>query len=293
MRVLVVEDEAALADVVARGLRQGGLAVDIAADGEEALIKAEVTPYDVVVLDRGLPGVHGDDVCRALLQTSPTPRIIMLTAAGNVDARVEGLAIGADDYLPKPFVMAELLARVRALGRRPDAATPPVLTAGDLTLDPAKRTATRGGRPLSLTRKEFGVLETLAAKPGAVVSAEELLERVWDEEADPFTNAVRITVMTLRRKLGEPPIVETVVGSAIASTTSPHETPADGPPPPDSPLRRPLPRHRRAPTDADVRAALAHAQQPGRPGRPAIRSGQRPGPRRRPEPSRRQRSNRR
>ena len=212
MRVLVVEDEAALADVVARGLRQGGLAVDIAADGEEALIKAEVTPYDVVVLDRGLPGVHGDDVCRALLQTSPTPRIIMLTAAGNVDARVEGLAIGADDYLPKPFVMAELLARVRALGRRPDAATPPVLTAGDLTLDPAKRTATRGGRPLSLTRKEFGVLEALAAKPGAVVSAEELLERVWDEEADPFTNAVRITVMTLRRKLGEPPIVETVVG---------------------------------------------------------------------------------
>jgi DNA-binding response OmpR family regulator len=212
MRVLVVEDEAALADVVARGLRQGGLAVDIAADGEEALIKAEVTPYDVVVLDRGLPGIHGDDVCRALLQTSPTPRIIMLTAAGNVDARVEGLAIGADDYLPKPFVMAELLARVRALGRRPDAATPPVLTAGDLVLDPAKRTATRGGRPLSLTRKEFGVLEALAAKPGAVVSAEELLERVWDEEVDPFTNAVRITVMTLRRKLGEPPIVETVVG---------------------------------------------------------------------------------
>jgi DNA-binding response OmpR family regulator len=212
VRVLVVEDEAALADVVARGLRQGGLAVDIAADGDEALIKAEVTPYDVVVLDRGLPGVHGDDVCRALLQTSPTPRIIMLTAAGNVDARVEGLAIGADDYLPKPFVMAELLARVRALGRRPDAATPPVLTVGDLTLDPAKRTAARGGRPLSLTRKEFGVLEALASKPGAVVSAEELLERVWDEEADPFTNAVRITVMTLRRKLGEPPLIETVVG---------------------------------------------------------------------------------
>lgn len=212
MRVLVVEDEAALADVVARGLRQGGLAVDVAPDGEEALIKAEVTPYDVVVLDRGLPGIHGDDVCRALLQTTPTPRIIMLTAAGNVDARVEGLAIGADDYLPKPFVMAELLARVRALGRRPDAATPPVLTAGDLVLDPARRTAARGGRPLSLTRKEFGVLEVLAARPGAVVSAEELLERVWDEEADPFTNAVRITVMTLRRKLGEPSIVETVVG---------------------------------------------------------------------------------
>jgi DNA-binding response OmpR family regulator len=212
VRVLVVEDEAALADVVARGLRQAGLAVDVASDGEEALTKAEVTPYDVVVLDRGLPGIHGDDVCRALLRTSPTPRILMLTAAGNVDARVEGLAIGADDYLPKPFAMAELVARVRALGRRPDAATPPVLTVGDLVLDPARRTATRAGRLVTLTRKEFGLLEVLASKPCTVVSSEELLERVWDEEADPFTNAVRITVMTLRRKLGDPPIVETVVG---------------------------------------------------------------------------------
>jgi DNA-binding response OmpR family regulator len=212
VRVLVVEDEAALADVVARGLRQDGLAVDIAPDGEEAIEKADITPYDVVVLDRGLPGMHGDDVCRALLRFSPTPRILMLTAAGNVDARIEGLAIGADDYLPKPFVMAELVARVRALGRRPDAAIPPILTVGDLVLDPARRTASRTGRPLSLTRKEFGVLEVLASKPGTVVSAEELLERVWDEEADPFTNAIRITVMTLRRKLGDPPLIETVVG---------------------------------------------------------------------------------
>lgn len=212
MRVLVVEDEEALADVVARGLRQAGLAVDVAADGEEALAKAEVTPYDIVVLDRGLPGIHGDDVCRALLQPTPTPRVLMLTATGNVDARIEGLSIGADDYLPKPFVMAELVARVRALGRRPDAATRPVLTVGDLVIDTMRHTATRAGRPLTLTRKEFGVLEVLASKPGAVVSAEELLERVWDEEADPFTNAVRITVMTLRRKLGDPLVVETVVG---------------------------------------------------------------------------------
>ena len=178
MRVLVVEDEVALADVVARGLRQVGLAVDVAADGEEGLAKAEVTPYDVVVLDRGLPGIHGDDVCRALLRATPTPRVIMLTAADNVDARVEGLTIGADDYLPKPFVMAELVARVRALGRRPDAATPPVLTVGDLVVDTSRRTATRAGQPLTLTRKEFGVLEVLAGKPGTVVSAEELLERV-------------------------------------------------------------------------------------------------------------------
>ena len=212
MRVLVVEDEEALADVVARGLRQAGLAVDLASDGEEALVKAEIMPYDVVVLDRGLPVVHGDDVCRALLRTSPTPRVIMLTAAGTLDARVAGLALGADDYLPKPFAMAELVARVRALGRRPDAATPPVLTAGDLELDPTRRTAKRAGRALTLTRKEFGVLEVLASRPGVVVSAESLLERVWDEEADPFTNAVRITVMTLRRKLGEPPMLETVVG---------------------------------------------------------------------------------
>lgn len=212
MRILIVEDEAALADVVARGLRQAGFAVDSAADGEEALEKATGTIYDVVVLDRGLPGISGDVVCEDLLRMSPTPRILMLTAAGNVDARIAGLAIGADDYLPKPFVMAELVARIRALGRRPAAATPPILVGGDLVVDVGRRVAQRAGRVLPLTRKEFGVLEVIVAAAGQVVSAEELLERVWDEEADPFTNAVRITVMTLRRKLGEPPLIETVIG---------------------------------------------------------------------------------
>jgi DNA-binding response OmpR family regulator len=213
MRVLVVEDELALADVLARGLRQAGFAVDLATDGEEAAEKALVTPYEVVVLDRGLPGIHGDDVCRLLLRRSPAPRILMLTAAGNVDARVEGLEIGADDYLAKPFIMAELVARIRALGRRPSAATPPVLMTGDLVVDTARRVVTRTGNVLSLTRKEFGVLEVLVAAGGRVVSAEELLEQVWDEAADPFTNAVRITMMTLRRKLGDPPLIETVIGS--------------------------------------------------------------------------------
>jgi DNA-binding response OmpR family regulator len=212
MRILVVEDETALADVVARGLRQASFAVDLAYDGEEAIEKATVTTYDVVVLDRQLPEVHGDDVCRELIAMEHPPRIIMLTAAGNVDARIEGLTIGADDYLPKPFIMAELIARIRALARRPNAATPPTLAIGDLVVDPAHHSATRAGRELSLTRKEFGVLEVLVAAGGKVVSAEELLERVWDEEADPFTNAVRITVMTLRRKLGEPPLIETVIG---------------------------------------------------------------------------------
>ena len=212
MRVLVVEDEASLADVVARGLRQAGLAVDLAYDGEAALEKAVATPYEVVVLDRGLPGIPGDEVCRELLTANPAPRILMLTAAGNVDARIAGLAIGADDYLPKPFVMAELVARIRALGRRSAAVTPPILVAGDLIVDAARREAHRGDRLLPLTRKEFGVLEVIVAAAGRVVSAEELLERVWDEEADPFTNAIRITVMTLRRKLGDPPLIETVIG---------------------------------------------------------------------------------
>lgn len=212
MRVLVVEDELALADVVARGLRQASFAVDVAFDGEEALEKAGFTTYDVVVLDRQLPEVHGDEVCRQLIAMENPPRIIMLTAAGNVDARIEGLTIGADDYLPKPFIMAELIARVRALGRRPNSATPPTLTAGDIIVESAHHSATRAGRELSLTRKEFGVLEVLVAAGGKVVSAEELLEKVWDEEADPFTNAVRITVMTLRRKLGDPQVIETVIG---------------------------------------------------------------------------------
>ncbi len=212
MRVLVVEDDRDLADAIARGLRQAGLAVDIALDGEDALERAAANAYAVVVLDRQLPGLPGDAVCRALLAASPTPRVLMATASGEVDARIDGLALGADDYLPKPFVMAELVARVRALGRRPDAATPPVLTFHDLVVDTARRLAFRQGMTISLTRKEFGVLEAIVAAGGRVVSAEELLERVWDDAADPFTNAVRITMMTLRRKLGDPPLIETVVG---------------------------------------------------------------------------------
>lgn len=212
MRILVVEDEAQLADVIARGLRQAGLAVDSAGDGEDALEKAAITDYAVVVLDRDLPRLHGDEVCRRLVDSGNPARILMLTASGSLDARVEGLLIGADDYLPKPFAMAELHARIHALARRGVTAASPVLASGDIFLEPARRVAQRGGRELGLTRKEFGVLEVLLAAQGRVVSAEELLERVWDEHADPFTNAVRITIMTLRRKLGEPAVIETVIG---------------------------------------------------------------------------------
>jgi DNA-binding response OmpR family regulator len=212
VRVLVVEDDAALADVIARGLRLESLAVDVADDGQAALDKAEITTYDVVVLDRDLPVVHGDDVCRRLASANRGERILMLTASGNLDDRVEGLALGADDYLAKPFAMRELVARIRALGRRMPGLVPPQIDLGDLVIDVPARRVTRGGNLISLTRKEFGVLETLASNPGQVVSAEVLLERVWDEHTDPFTNAVRITVMTLRRKLGDPPIIDTVVG---------------------------------------------------------------------------------
>ena len=169
MRILVVEDEEALADVLARGLRQAGFAVDIALDGEEGLDKALITDYDVVALDRQLPGMHGDDVCRELVKLPNPPRILMLTAAGDVHSRIQGLELGADDYLPKPFVMAEVVARVRALGRRPNTATPPTISIADLVIDPAKRAATRGGKALALTRKEFGVLEALAQTPGRVL----------------------------------------------------------------------------------------------------------------------------
>jgi len=213
VRVLVVEDEEALADAIARGLRQANLAVDVALDGETALEKVEITRYDVVLLDRQLPDIHGDEVCRRLIAAGQPPRILMLTAAGDVGSRVEGLAMGADDYLPKPFALVELIARIRALNRRPSVAMRPVLTIGDLTVDSARQIATRGGRVLPLTRKEFGVLEEIVRANGAVVSAEDLLERVWDEAANPFTNAVRVTMMTLRRKLGEPQLIETVVGS--------------------------------------------------------------------------------
>ena len=213
MRILVVEDEIQLAEAVARGLRREGMAVDVATDGEDGYRKAALTRYDVVVLDRDLPGMSGDEVCRKLSEDGVLTRVMMLTASGTVEDRVAGLALGADDYLPKPFAFAELVARVRALARRTTPAAPPVLTAGDIELDSAKRTVVRNGEHVELTRKEFGVLETLLMAQGAVVSSEELLDRVWDENADPFTTTVRVTMMTLRRKLGEPAIIDTVVGS--------------------------------------------------------------------------------
>jgi DNA-binding response OmpR family regulator len=213
VRILIVEDEEPLAEAVARGLRREGMAVDVALDGDEGHEKATVTRYDVVVLDRDLPGMSGDELCREIVASGQLTRVIMLTASGSVADRVEGLSLGADDYLAKPFAFDELVARVRALARRSTPVTPPVLRAGDLELDPARRTVTRSGKPVELTRKEFGVLEVLLAASGSVVSSEELLERVWDEHADPFTTTVRVTVMTLRKKLGEPGIIDTVVGS--------------------------------------------------------------------------------
>jgi DNA-binding response OmpR family regulator len=209
MRVLVVEDHATLAGRIAQGLRQAGMAVDAVRDGGAALEASAKTLYDVIVLDRDLPVVHGDQVCRALAGSGP--RILMLTAAAQVGDRVDGLELGADDYLGKPFVFAELVARVRALSRRAPSA-PPVLRRGDLTVDRARHRASRGSRPLSLTRKEFGILEMLLAADGALVSAEELLEHVWDADVDPFSNIVSVTMTRLRRKLGEPPLIETVVG---------------------------------------------------------------------------------
>src|SRR6478736_1470318 len=209
MRVLVAEDHATLAVRIAQGLRQAGMAVDAVHDGAAALEAAARTAYDVIVLDRDLPVVHGDQVCRRLAGSGP--RILMLTAAAQVDDRVDGLELGADDYLGKPFAFAELIARVRALSRRTPSA-PPLLQRGDLTLDRARHRASRGSRPLSLTRKEFGVLEMLLAADGALVSAEELLEHVWDANVDPFSNIVSVTMTRLRRKLGAPPLIETVVG---------------------------------------------------------------------------------
>jgi DNA-binding response OmpR family regulator len=212
MRVLIAEDEMRLADAIARGLRRHGMAVDLAPDGEQALSKSRVVRYDVLVLDRDLPGVHGDDVCRLVRGERPETGILMLTAAGALEDVIDGLSLGADDYLSKPFRFAELVARVHALARRATPSRPPLLQRGDLELDPARRRLTRSGKELELARKEFAVLEVLMAAEGATVSAEQLLERVWDEHTDPFTNVVRMTIMTLRRKLGEPPVVETVIG---------------------------------------------------------------------------------
>jgi DNA-binding response OmpR family regulator len=213
MRVLVVEDERPLADAIATGLRREAMAVDVAYDGTSADQRLVVNDYDVVVLDRDLPGVHGDDLCRGLVAKQPDTRILMLTAASDVSDRVEGLGIGADDYLGKPFAFVELVARVRALGRRSREAAPPVLERDGLRLEPARQEVSRDGRPVLLGRKEFGVLEELMRAGGALVSAEQLLVRVWDENADPFSNVVRVTVMNLRKKLGEPPLVHTVVGA--------------------------------------------------------------------------------
>jgi DNA-binding response OmpR family regulator len=213
VRVLVVEDERLLADAIARGLRRESMAVDVVYDGERAWERIGVNDYDVVVLDRDLPGMHGDDVCRRVLEAGGATRVLMLTAASEVSDRVAGLSLGADDYLGKPFAFSELVARVRALGRRAVPALPPVLEAAGIRLDPARREVTSQGRPVQLAPKEFAVLEVLLRAGGAAVSAESLLEKAWDENADPFTNVVRVTVMTLRKRLGEPQVIKTVPGA--------------------------------------------------------------------------------
>lgn len=210
MRVLVIEDDKELAETLAAGLRQARMAVDIALDGEAGLARALTHDYEVIVLDRDLPVVHGDDVCAKLVASGVRSRVLMLTGAAGNDDLVDGLGLGADDYLAKPFAFAVLLARISALARRAHPSIPPVLHSGDVVLDTATRRAQRNGRALELTPKEFGALELLLAARGRVVSAEELLERVWDENADPFTGAVRITISRLRTKLGDPPVIQTV-----------------------------------------------------------------------------------
>jgi DNA-binding response OmpR family regulator len=212
VRVLVVEDEPMLADAIAEWLRDDAHAVDVARDGAAALERTEVNEYDVVVLDRDLPIVHGDVVCRSLVEAESSARVLMLTAAVEISDRVTGLGLGADDYLTKPFAFPELSARVQALGRRSRPAAPPVLRRAGITLDPARREVYRDGRYVPLSKKEFAVLTELLRAEGAAVSAEQLLEKAWDEHADPFTGAVRLTILKVRRKLGDPPIVETVTG---------------------------------------------------------------------------------
>jgi DNA-binding response OmpR family regulator len=206
----VVEDFEVLADSIGTGLRREGMAVDVVLDGTDALAHLAITRYDVVILDRDLPGVHGDDICRQIVADRLDTRVLMLTAADTVKDRVDGLGLGADDYLPKPFAFAELVARVRALGRRSTPPLPPTLSYEDITLDPASRVASRAGQRLELSPKEFALLECLLAPPGVTLSAEELLERVWDEFADPFTSAVKHTMRRLRAKLGDPPLIHTV-----------------------------------------------------------------------------------
>ncbi len=210
VRVLVVEDDRTLAETIATGLRRSSMAVDVAFDGRQGLERALVNDYDVVVLDRDLPAVHGDRICEKMVETGRRARILMLTASSTIDERVDGLALGADDYLTKPFAFAELVARIDALARRAQPMTPPVLVAGDLAVDTGQRRARRQGRDLDLSPKEFRVLELLVAARGRVVSAEELLERVWDEQSDPFSSAVKVTMSRLRSKLGDPPVIDTV-----------------------------------------------------------------------------------
>ena len=212
VRVLVVEDERQLADSIAEGLRLHAMAVDVAYDGEAGLERASVNDYDVLVLDRDIPRLSGDAVCAALVQSQSQTRILMLTAATAIAQRVAGLGLGADDYLTKPFAFAELVARVQALARRARPAIPPVLERTGIRLDTHRRMVMRGDRPVDLSRKEFAVLEELMRADGGVVSAEQLLEKAWDEQIDPFTNVVRFTMMNVRRKLGEPPVIETVPG---------------------------------------------------------------------------------
>ncbi|MFG2785119.1 response regulator transcription factor [Streptomyces prunicolor] len=213
MRVLIAEDERMLADAVAEGLREEAFAVDVVHDGDSALERLSVNDYDVLLLDRDLPVVHGDEVCRAVVDSGGRTRILMVTAASDVPSRIEGLAIGADDYLTKPFAFEELVARVHALARRAQPAGPPTYERAGLRVETARREVYRDGHYVSLARKEFAVLLELLRADGAVVSAEELLERAWDEHIDPFTNVVRVTVMKLRKKLGSPPVIQTVPGS--------------------------------------------------------------------------------
>lgn len=228
MRVLVAEDARALADRLAEGLRDQGMAVDIARDGLEAVAKLDLNAYDVVVLDRDLPGIHGDDLCQMITSRDQRVMVLMLTAAGTPEDRVSGLGLGADDYLAKPFHFPELVLRIRALARRQPAARARTLRAGGIELDPAARTATRDGQPLDLSVKEFAVLEALLHAGSAFLSAEDLLEKAWDENADPFTTTVTVTISRLRRKLGDPPVITTKpgVGYRIASQTAQDQPPA-------------------------------------------------------------------
>lgn len=213
MRLLIVEDEEYIAEAVATGLRREAIAVDVVGDGLSAVEKIDVNDYDVVVLDRDLPGLHGDEVCRHVVASGSATRVLMLTASSDLRDRVEGLDLGADDYLAKPFAFAELVARVRALGRRARPASPPVLERSGIRLDPARREALRDGDTITLTTKEFGVLEELLRADGAIVSAETLLEKMWDENIDPFTGVVRFVIKQIRRKLGDPSAIETVIGA--------------------------------------------------------------------------------